>query len=200
MKLYLINNICVSTAPINGAVEVELRDMEGDNPSNYINKRITLFEGGYKVEVPSDLELMLATSKIESEKLSELSSLPLNQLIITTFTSDTAPELVVVSEGEEAWNVTLTNNIVDNTYEKLSFVRPKSSTMTQQEVVNYYTSYRRAMFEMVKSPEYSIQQNRDSAVSLSDMLSSAYKRVKSLEGTVALLEARLATLEGGKVT
>lgn len=57
MKLYLINNICVSTSPITGTQEVEIQTIEGDNPSNYLNKRITVFEGGYKVEIPSDKEL-----------------------------------------------------------------------------------------------------------------------------------------------
>lgn len=157
-------------------------------------KRVTF----NKIEMWQYDETQYTLEEFTVLKTKELSSLPLNQLIITTFTSDITPELVVVSEGGEVWNVTLTNNIADDKYEKLSFVRPKSTTMTQQEVVNYYTSYRRAMFEMARSPEYSIQQNRDSAVSLSDMLSSAYKRVKSLESTVASLEARLATLEGGK--
>lgn len=60
MKLYLINNICVSTSPITGVVEVEIPTLEGDNPSNYLNKRIAVFEGGYKVEVPSPEELLFA--------------------------------------------------------------------------------------------------------------------------------------------
>lgn len=60
MKLYLINNICVSTTLVVGMVEVELQTLEGDNPSNYLNKRITIFDGGYKVEVPSPEELLLA--------------------------------------------------------------------------------------------------------------------------------------------
>lgn len=57
MKLYLINNICVSTTPINGVVEVEIPTVGNDNPSNYLNMRITIFEGGYKVEIPSQKEL-----------------------------------------------------------------------------------------------------------------------------------------------
>lgn len=60
MKLYLINNICVSTSPLSGTVEVEIPTLVGNNSSNYINKRITVFEGGYKVEVPSPEELLLA--------------------------------------------------------------------------------------------------------------------------------------------
>ena len=60
MKLYLINNICVSTSLVAGAVEVELQTLEGDNPSNYLNKRITIFDEGYKSEVPSPEELLLA--------------------------------------------------------------------------------------------------------------------------------------------
>lgn len=60
MKLYLINNICVSTSPITGTQEVELQTLEGDNPSNYLNMRITIFDGGYKSEVPSPEELLLA--------------------------------------------------------------------------------------------------------------------------------------------
>ena len=60
MKLYLINNICVSTVPLTGAVEVEFKTMEGDNPSNYLNMRITVGDGLHKSEVPSPEELLLA--------------------------------------------------------------------------------------------------------------------------------------------
>lgn len=68
MKLYLINNICVSTTPIDGAVEVELPTLEGDNLSNYINKRITVFDGGYKVEIPSQLEIANAYAPLTVQK------------------------------------------------------------------------------------------------------------------------------------
>lgn len=60
MKLYLINNICVSTTPVNGAIEVEIPTIVGDNPSNYLNKLITIFDGGCKVEIPSPEELLIA--------------------------------------------------------------------------------------------------------------------------------------------
>lgn len=57
MKLYTINGISVSTIPINGTQEVEIQTIDGDNPLNYLNKRIKIFEGGYNVEVPSEKEL-----------------------------------------------------------------------------------------------------------------------------------------------
>lgn len=57
MKLYLINNICISTSPITGTQEVELEAVEGDNPSNYLNMRIMVFNGGYRSETPSVKEL-----------------------------------------------------------------------------------------------------------------------------------------------
>lgn len=60
MKLYLINNVCVSLSPITGTVEVEIKTTVGDNPSNYINKRIIIFECGHKSEAPSQEELLIA--------------------------------------------------------------------------------------------------------------------------------------------
>ena len=79
MKLYLINNICVSTVPVSGTVEVELRAMEGDNPSNYLNKRITIFEGGYKVEVPSPEELLIAENFMLKQNQLALEAYLINQ-------------------------------------------------------------------------------------------------------------------------
>lgn len=68
MKLYLINNICVSIAPTNGAIEVELQTIDGDNPLSYLNKRITVLDGGYNVEVPSQLEIANAYAPLTVQK------------------------------------------------------------------------------------------------------------------------------------
>lgn len=57
MKLCLINNICVSISPISGTAEIEIPTIEGDSSLNYLNKKITALDGGYKVEIPLEKEL-----------------------------------------------------------------------------------------------------------------------------------------------
>lgn len=126
-------------------------------------------------------------------KVTELSSIPTNQLIIRANKSHilTPPESVVVTDLGDHWNIVLNSNIKlndDNSgynYETLEYSRAKDR-YTYEEIVYKLSIVVNDMFQFARAPESSIEINLMSNVEMLRIINNLCDKVKELEAKLKI--------------
>lgn len=157
-------------------------------------KRVTFNE----MEMWQYDETQYSIEEYNSFKVTELSSIPANQLIIKEVEYSILPESGEIEEVANTFSITLRDDItkVSNSPLKykcneMKFTRNKSSILTSKQVAeNLYFSMIPEMFIMAETPESSAYQNRASSNEIFELMYSLTLKVK-------VLEEELKTIKGG---